>query len=120
MAFPLESTIMAEIGLGNHYHWYNGSRSCRGRRVEAADKLTGKIQEHHDAGDEIAQPSGILIAMLKRVAKSGETSSDSLTNTWVSASYVIAEHIHQAHSSNEERLDAYKRTADFIAKKYLS
>ena len=119
MALPLEEVVMREIGLGNHYNWYNGSGSCRYIRQKAAEAVTGAIQKHHDAGDEIAPPDDKLIGVMKRIANYGDRSEYSLTNTWIAASYVIAEHIHYANASEEDRRKAFDRLAEYLEKEYL-
>ena len=119
MALELESEIMEEIGLGNHYTWFNGSPSSRGIRIEAADKLYTTIQKHHDDGEEIASPKSSLINTVKHIAESGDIGDYVLTKTWQSASYVIAEHIHQAKTSDEERDKAYRDLNRYLRDNFL-
>jgi hypothetical protein len=119
MAMELESKIMAEIGLGNHYNWYNGSGSCGGIRRDAAEKLAEVIEKHHKAGDRIAPPDKVLVKLVKEVAGAGDEDESTLTKTWVVASYIIAEHIHQAKSTDRDRQEAYDRVQAYIKKNYL-
>ena len=120
MTMPLEETIMSEIGLGANYQWFNGSGSCRYLRQKAAEKLADAIQKHLDAGEEIAPPDTELVALVKRVAQVGDQSEYELTKTWQAASYVIAEHIHQARGSEENRREAYERLKQYIEQNYIS
>ena len=117
MALELETQIMGEIGFGNHYTWYNGSRSCGSVRIAAARKLHTTIQIHHDRGEEISLPNGNLIDTLKQIAIPGDDSD--LTRTWEAASYVIAEHIYQAKVSEEDRNKAFKNLDKYLRKNYL-
>ena len=117
MALELESKIMTEIGLGNHYNWYNGSPSCRYVRTEAVNRLFDIIQRHFDCGEEIAAPNFNLIETLKRIAAEGDDCD--LTKTWEGASYIIAEHIHQAHASEEERIEAFENLDKYLKDNYL-
>jgi glutamate synthase domain-containing protein 2 len=120
MAMELESTIMAEIGLGNHYTYYNGSETCAYTRKVAAEKLSKAIENHHKKDkNSIAKPDENLVGLVKEVAECGDEHSYDLTKTWVVASYVIAEHIHQAKSTDKERRENYDRVEQFIRKKYL-
>ena len=115
MALELETQIMMEIGFGNHYNWYNGSLSCRGIRIEAVNRLSDKIQIHHDRGEEIAAPNYNLIETLKRIAE--EESEYDLTKTWQAASYVIAAHM--AKTSEEERAEAYRNLNEYLKSNFL-
>jgi hypothetical protein len=119
MALELESEIMNEIGLGQHYNWYNGSGSCQYIRQEAANRVAPAIQKYHEAGEPIAQPDEDLVAILKRVAAIGDNSQYSLTKTWKAASYVIAEHIHQAGATEQDRTKAYGRLKQYVEKTFL-
>jgi len=98
MALELETIIMEEIGLGNHYHWYNGSGSCMHIRIQATDKLAEAIQTHAKVENAIAMPDKSLIQFAKNVAGSSLDSPYELTRTWEVCSYVIAAHIHEAES----------------------
>lgn len=123
MALELESKIMDEIGLGNHYNWYNGSGSCRPIRVQAVSKLRDAIKSHHDAGEEIASPNNRLIAFARKVAGSSLDSNYMLTKAWEVCSYVIASHIHGYNDKSElndtlkllENSARYKAKDNFIA-----
>ena len=94
MALPLEQKIMNEVGLGQHYGWYNDSGSCQYIRHDAADKLADVIQKYHDQDGEIAAPNHSLVAIVKQIAHYGDNGRYTLTKTWQAASYVIAHHIH--------------------------
>lgn len=118
MALELETQIMMEIGLGNHYSWYNGSPSCRYIRIQATKRLAEKIQIHHDRGEEIAAPNYNLICTLRSIADEGEDSE--LTKTWEMASYIIAEHIHQANIPQEEKKKAFERLNEYLREHYIS
>lgn len=118
MAMELESKIMAEIGLGMHYNWYNGSGSCDYIRREAAEKLAKAIEKHHKAGDRIAPPDKELVELVKE-ATGYEEDSSILTKTWVVASYVIAAHIHQAKGTKEERAKEYAHVKQYIEENVL-
>jgi hypothetical protein len=119
MALELETEVMRDIGLGNHYSWFNGSGSCRWIRQEAARKLPDAIKERHEKGESIAEPDEELCATLTRIAQTSDTSEYSLTKTWEAVSYVIAVHIHQATATPEERKEAYKRTLNYLQEHYL-
>jgi hypothetical protein len=110
---------MEEIGLHAHYTWYNGSGSCRYIRVEAAEKLSDVIQKHHDNGEEIASPKNSLINTLKHIAENGDSDDFVLTKTWQAASYIIAEHIYHAKTSDEERNKAYGDIERFLKNNFL-
>ena len=119
MALELETQIMEEIGLGNHYNWYNGSGSCRYIRNEATNKLFSVIQKHHDNGEEIALPKNNLINTVKHIAEIGDSDNYTLTKTYQVVSYVIAEHIHQAKTSDEERDEAYRNLNRYLKSNFL-
>ena len=119
MALELETKIMEEIGLHSHYTWYNGSGSCRYIRTEAANKLFSTIQKHHDDGEEIASPKNNLINTVKYIAEIGDSDDFILTKTYQAASYVIAEHIHQAKTSDEERAEAYRNLNRYLKDNFL-
>ena len=119
MALPLEATIMEEIGLGNHYSYYNGSGSCQFIRKKAADKLQIIIKEYRLRGEIIGEADARLCAILKQIASNGDQSEFSLTNTWKAASYIVAEHIHQAKATPQKREVAYKNLALYLQQSYL-
>lgn len=99
MALELESEIMREIGLGNHYSWFNGSGSCRGFARAAASKIEPAIEKHHAAGEQIAAPVRALIVLVDDSLRING-SDYSLTKTWQVASDVIRAHIHLAGVDN--------------------
>ena len=119
MALELESKIMEEIGLHTHYTWFNGSGLCRYIRTEAADKLFSVIQKHHNSGEEISPPINNLINTVKYIAENGDSDDFILTKTWQAASYVIAEHIHQAKTSEGERAEAYRNLNRYLRDNFL-
>jgi hypothetical protein len=119
MALELEYVIMAEIGFGQNYSWYNGSGSCQFMRRDAANRIAPAIQKHHDAGEPIAQPDEGLVAILKRVAAIGDDSPYSLTKTWQAASYIIAEHIHQSGATEKDKAEAYGMLKQYIERTFL-
>lgn len=102
MSLPLEDTIMSEIGLGNHYHWFNGSSSCRGIRIDAARRLSAAIQAAHDRGDPIAPPSKSLCALVQRIA-TVEAGDSKLTDTWQACSEAIRAHM-EKHAGNRSAI----------------
>jgi hypothetical protein len=121
MAVALESEIMAEIGLGNSYHWSNGSESCEYIRNKAAKALPDILQRYHDEGKEIATPDRELCTLLSDVAQRGDQRRDTLTNTWCAASYVIQAHCYLYHAKDEqEKRNIIDDITIEIRKSYLS
>lgn len=92
MALPTETEIMREIGLGNHYTWFNGSGSCRGIRNAVADRLVSVLRERRAAGEDIAAVNPRLIALVRRAAMT-DKGDYVLTTTWQVASDVIRAHL---------------------------
>jgi hypothetical protein len=119
MAMKLESEIMTEIGLGNHYSWYNGSASCRSIQIKAANKLFNIIQKHHNNNEEIATPEQSLINILKIIAEEGDLDNYTLTNTRQSVSYIIAVHINQTKTEENERNTAYDNLSKYLKNNFL-
>ena len=120
MALELEETIMREIGLGAHYNYSNGSGSCRYIREKAVRVLPEVIAKYH-AEDKtaIAEPDQRLCDTLATIAQVSDSSDSSLTKTWEAASYVIAEHIHQANVTPKERKEAYAKLLKHLRRDYL-
>lgn len=118
MAMQLEEEIMAKIGLGSHYGWYNGSGSCGDIRRQAARKLEEAISEAGVAGNKIASPNPRLIALVKEVATRGDKDEYVLTKTWQAVSDAIAAHIHAAANPGKEQ-EVFQRFAEDISKQYL-
>jgi hypothetical protein len=92
MAVELEAKIMGKIGLGNHYGWFNGSRSCAGIRRAAISKLP-----------RAAQAEGLTIsaAWMARLREADvvdgiDGGEVSLTNVWITASYAIQDAIYRS------------------------
>lgn len=112
MALPLETTIMAEIGLHTHYNWFNGS-SCRHIRITAAERLPKEIQKHHDKGDLIAAPIPSLMSLAKRAAERCDDTY-SLTRTWQIMADVIQAH---CHTATDPETDYAKSTLDYWSPK---
>lgn len=89
MAFELESKVMEEVGLGQHYSWFNGSGSCRYIRNAAIDKLA-----------QVASKNGLTVSekwlahcrLASRVDECGN-SQYRLTNVWIACSYAIQDAI---------------------------
>lgn len=94
MALELEKEIMQQIGLSNHYMWFNGSGSCGGIRREAAKRLPEAIRKQHviDASS-MAEPDADLIALVRSAAEYGDEDNYVLTMTWQVASDVIRAHM---------------------------
>jgi hypothetical protein len=88
MSLELEDEIMAAIGLGNHYNWFNGSGSCFGIRNAAIRRLPIAIRAAQKRGAKIARPPKELIKMLYEVSRR-ESSDSSLTKTWQALSDAI-------------------------------
>lgn len=91
MAVELEQTIMAEIGLGNNYRWFNGSGDCGYIRRDAVGNLV-----------EVAKTHGLTISdkwlnHCKTAAQVDQFDSQQygLTNTWIACSYAIKDAIHR-------------------------
>lgn len=105
MALPLESKIMADIGLGMHYSWHNGSGGCGGTARAAAQRLPAALKAEGIKSD----PE--LIRLLESVARN-ETMYE-LTKTWVCASNVIQLLIHRSTGMSKETYDKIK--ANIIA-----
>jgi hypothetical protein len=93
MALELETTIMREIGLPSHYTRANGSGSCEYIRKDAAERLSGAIQAHHDAKEGIEAPDKDLVDLVKMVAAIGDTERYSLTKTWQACADAIRGHM---------------------------
>lgn len=91
MSLPTEDEIMREIGLGNHYSWFNGSGSCAGIRKAAVRKLPEVLRAHD------LTPHLQLVRVLERVAESeGQNGQDYLyvlTKTWQACSTAIRAHM---------------------------
>jgi len=114
----LEDKIMAEIGLGQNYLWYNGSGSCEYIRKEAVASLRQKLEDYQEKGYKIAPTSELLVSTLQRIANSYESSKYSLTNTWQALSYVIAEHLSVANMSPDEQERAFQSLNDYLVANY--
>lgn len=104
----LGEKIMHEVWGEDSLARLNGAPSCERQRKEAATKLAGIIQRYHSAGEQIAPPDERLMALLQRVAESGDQHQNVLTKTWVAASHIINAHIEQVNASDEERSRAYQ------------
>lgn len=101
MAMELESQIMAEIGLAQHFNWFNGSGSCAGIRRKAVELLPKVIRKHIKAKEKIRVPTSRMMSLLRNVADMGDESMYSLTKTWQACSEVIAACIHAGHGDKE-------------------
>lgn len=92
MSLLLEDTIMREIGLGNHYSWFNGSGSCAGIRRDAIRRLPEALRSHD------LTPHPALLRVLERVAdQEGQYDRDGgryvLTKTWQATATAIRAHM---------------------------
>lgn len=106
MAVALEQEIMEAIGLGMHYNWYNGSRSCGGRARQATGELSAAIKNAHDAGKTISAPDNGLI----RLANIREPDEETLTRTWQACSYIIQAHIYLYSAKDAREKAEIRRT----------
>jgi hypothetical protein len=95
MALPLESQIMAKVGLSMHYDWFNGS-DCRSTRDAVCKLLPSAIQNAVNSGEKIAPPNSDLINLLPEI--SAIEDRESITSTWEATSYIIRAHIEAAHN----------------------
>lgn len=91
MAVELEEKVMREIGLGNHYSWFNGSGSCGYIRRDAVANL-----------QEIMAKNGLSLskAWFSHCTKALNVDmidgrNYTLTNTWVACSYAIQDAIYR-------------------------
>lgn len=82
MAIELESDIMASIGLGQHYTYFNGSGSCRVIRNAAIARLPQAVRNFRRKKAKIALPPASMLGMLEDISRA-EESDYSLTRTWV-------------------------------------
>ena len=103
MPVELEDQIMREIGLAQHYSWFNGG-SCEHTRKTAASRLANVINRHATEGDAIAEPNQELIEHLICVSTYGESSPYFLTNTWKAASDIIQIHMRAYLSEDKEKV----------------
>jgi len=92
MAVELEEKVMREIGLGNHYGWFNGSGSCAHIARNAVDKLASAMKEN-----------GLSLSKKweKHCRKANQVDqfdggNYSLTNTWIACSYAIEDGIYRS------------------------
>jgi hypothetical protein len=108
MTLDLETVIMQEIGLGQHFSWFNGSGSFMYVAQSAARELPDAIQKHYSAGEKIAAPVPRLMALMDE-AVSWDAEPYILTKAWQVASEVIAAHVHAAYETAENQ-------SDFLAK----
>jgi len=113
MAMELEEKVMAAIGLGQHYNWYNGSGSCEYIRKNAANKLAEAMQI------EGITPNNTLVGLVRQAAQKLDDSEYTLTNTWQVASDVIQTHIRaETLPVGKERDEFVARMVNSIAKTY--
>ncbi len=101
MAVELEPTVMMGIGLGNNYHRFNGSGSCRYIRQGAVGKLAEAARKH---GLSISEP---WLARCKTANQVDAIDSDEcgLTNTWVACSYAIQDAIYRKEGGEDQGFD---------------
>lgn len=105
MSLPLEAEIMREIGLGENYRWYNGSRSCIRIRQAAVGKLHSVLLARWEAGQPVAYPDRGQIAVARLAATTGDLEDYSLTLTWVACANVIRWHMDHAKPKPGEVTD---------------
>jgi len=101
MAVELEQAIMREIGLGNHYSWFNGSGSCEYIRREAVNRLPAIAQGH---GLTISKK---WLAQCKTANQVDQVDGNqySLTNTWITCSYAIQDAIYRKEGGDKAGYD---------------
>jgi hypothetical protein len=105
MSIPLESDVMAEIGLGASYNWYNGSGSCRSIRQSAVRHLEPVLRKFHEKfPDEIAAPDLKIIKIAQTVCDR-EESEYVLTRTWQVCSDIIRSHMEAPLSQDINFMD---------------
>jgi hypothetical protein len=80
-------------------------------KEEAFARVITFLREH----SIIASPDKGLVELVQLVAREGDHDEYTLTKTWQAASYVIAEHIHQARTSPKKRELAYTNIGGHIA-----
>lgn len=92
----LEGAIMAEIGLGMHFTWHNGSSGCAGTRQQALRKLPRALRRHNVA------PIRSLLAFLRLIERHEDRRIDALTHTWQATSAVIRAHLEVADAPEHQ------------------
>jgi hypothetical protein len=118
MALELESTIMREIGFGQHYTWHNGSGGCGGTRRAALKRLPVALQAHHDAGEAIAPPNHPLLTFLDLIELHEEADYlYSLTKTWQASSDAIRAHM-EAGARPDEAAALFASYLDYFRRNY--
>jgi hypothetical protein len=101
MAVELEQTVMRDIGLGNHYSWFNGSGSCEYIRRDAVNYLSDAAKKH----DLIISPKW-LAHCKKAIQVDGFGSGRyGLTNVWVACSYTIQDAIYRLEAGEAAGFD---------------
>lgn len=95
MALELEQTIMREIGLGNHYTWFNGSGSCAGIARQAVQSLVSVAKKHN-----LSINSQWMAHCHKAVRVDTCSGNYTLTNTWIACSYAIQDATYRAAGGN--------------------
>ncbi len=91
MADPIEQQVMAAIGFGSHYNWYNGSGSCKGRAREALRLLPMKLE-----AEEMTLDPQWAAAIQQAI---GEDSEYGLTMAWKACSYAIQDALYRKAGS---------------------
>ena len=91
MAVELEQTVMREIGLGNHYSWFNGSGSCEYIRRDAVQHLLEKAATH---GLTIS-PEWLKYCKIALQVDAINSGRWGLTNVWIVCSYAIQDAIYR-------------------------
>ncbi len=96
MAVELEQEIMANIGLGNNYRWFNGSGSCFFIAKNAIDKLSGAMKKK---GLSLSSAWEKHCREALRVDQF-DGGNYSLTNTWIACSYAIQDGIYRKNGDD--------------------
>lgn len=102
MAHPTEQEIMAAIGLGSHYNWYNGSGSCAWIGRQAVEKLPDALQER---GMSLSKEWARVLSKALQADSFDSPGGYSLTNVWVACSYAIQDAMYRHESPDSEGVD---------------
>lgn len=92
MAMELESKVMEEIGLGQHYSWYNGSGSCQYFRDEAIRRLPEACKKN----GLTVSPKWLAHCQRASLADNVDARNYGLTNVWIACSYAIQDAIYRS------------------------
>ena len=92
MAVELESKVMKEIGLGQHYSWFNGSGSCRHIRNAAI----GNLAQVASANGLTVTPEWLAYCRTASQVDNVGGGEYRLTNVWIACSYAIQDAIYRS------------------------